>query len=122
MSSVLASSLLSREELIAYYVTIWNEVLAPVCGAQADPQDVVHDFAASHVKDAYAATQWRFKGDMGFGGKLITRSDMSCRVSCDPEDTMPARREAADKANLLLKNLHRRFFEGRMDESQFLPF
>ena len=48
--------------------------------------------------------EWRFQGNLGFGGKLWFERE-GWRVSCYPEDETPRRCEAIEKANAVLKGL-----------------
>jgi hypothetical protein len=85
----------------------WQEVLVPICGAHGDPDR--EGFTQAHLDTAYPCTEWRFQGNLGFGGKFRLRSDLSCAVDCYPEDETPARRETIQKANSALKELGARF-------------
>lgn len=116
MSRLPDRQLLTHDELTAYFLAVWNEVIEPVCGGRND--HVLDDFVANHTATEYPANQWRFQGGLGFGGKVYTASDMVCRVSCYPEDDTPKRSEAIAKANGLLLKIHERFFAEKQKVAQ----
>lgn len=67
-----------------------------------------HEFE-SWALDNYG--EWRFCGDLGFGGKIYTSEHAAPRVSCYPEDRTPERDAAIQRANTALEfnfNRHRR--------------
>lgn len=72
---------------------VWA-ILAQECGASNLYWEKI-SFVNEFSKDV-PASEWRFQGSLGFGGKFRFPR-MS--VDCYPEDLTPARREAIDKAN-----------------------
>lgn len=97
---------LSEEVLKAYYLSVWNDVVSPICGGHSDY--VLEDVVANHIKADYPATEWRFRGSLGFGGKLFTRTDMSCYVACYVEDETPDRLATIRRANTMLSEIYAR--------------
>lgn len=108
MAFVRVRELLTHEELTAYFLAVWEEVVAPVCGGFNE--HVLEDFVASHTEKDFPATEWRFQGKLGFGGKLYTGSDMVCRVGCYLEDDTEETNEIILKANGMLEKIYERFF------------
>jgi hypothetical protein len=94
----MSRTLLSPEVLTAYVQAVWDQVLVPVCKASISP-DERWSFVYGHTEDPHPATQWRFQGCFGFGGKLITASNLQCRVSYYPEHATPELNRRRDQAN-----------------------
>jgi hypothetical protein len=75
------------------------DILARCCGApEAMRIAFIHDQASPHLKE------WRFSGDLGFGGKFW-RNEGRLYVSCYPEDENPLRLDMIAKANQALAAL-----------------
>ena len=72
------------------------DVLIKECGAPpSDKQDFVRHF------DEWRRIEWRFQGDLGFGGKLWKQTGPQPRllVTCYREDETPERLAMIAKAN-----------------------
>jgi hypothetical protein len=85
---------LSREMADKVY-----DILVDVCGA------------GEYMRDSFVAMQtsemiyeWRFGGDLGFGGKFWNVND-KLYVNCYPEDNNPERQKMIDEANEKLSKL-----------------
>lgn len=65
--------------------------------AGADPDEL--DAFVSHLTDG--CTEWRFRGSLGFGGKLYVEPDR-WRVDCYCEDLTPERAETIRYVNAAL--------------------
>lgn len=89
-----------------YFEEVWDSVLIPLCGAKAG--DMRDSFLFTRLEDPFPGNQYRFQGNLGFGGKLYTRSDLLCSVDCYPEDKTPARIFALVTANRALRELWQR--------------
>ncbi len=95
---------LPEDALREFFNKVWTEVLVPVCKAHADERDQA-SFVFHQMAMDYPATEWRFQGALGFGGKFRTRSDLSCSVDFYPEDRTPAREEIQAEANEKLRQM-----------------
>lgn len=51
------------------------------------------------------ATEWRFQGVFGFGGKFWRRFDRTYCISCYPEEETPEKLQIIDKVNQLLREV-----------------
>lgn len=97
--------LLDEQALNDFFRAAWDEVLVPICDANAND----FGFVQNHMAKDYPAQEWRFQGSLGFGGKFRSTPTLHCRVDCYPEDETPARRETITKANAALEALRSRF-------------
>jgi hypothetical protein len=80
---------------------IWD-ILVEVCGADEGGRD---QFLALQTSDN-AAREFRFIGDLGFGGKVwFSGAGNVERVSCYPEDSNLAREAMIEKANEALREM-----------------
>lgn len=95
-----------------YFLTAWNLVVAKVCGGRCD--DPVVTFVHPHLDKNQPMEAFCFQGDLGSGGTLRTRSDLSCYVECHPEDRNVKRDAMVYEANLLLRSLHRSRIEAEL--------
>ena len=100
---------LNDAELTQFFLAAWNEIIGPICGGKSD--HVLDDFVRSHMVEDYPATEWRFQGRLGFGGKFYTRHDLHCSVGCYSEDETPERRKIITRANEQLEALRTRFVQ-----------
>ena len=80
---------------------LYNQ-LAKLCGA---PESYRADFIASYTRERYP-TEWRFQGELGFGGKFWIRGD-KWYVNCYREDETPERRKMIDEVNKVLEDMPR---------------
>ena len=96
--------LLTEQELQTYFERAWDEILSPMGKAPGDQRDR-DNFVRSHLELEYPATEWRFQGMFGFGGKFRARPDLRCTVDCYPEDSTPERKVAQDAINAKLAYL-----------------
>ena len=78
------------------------QVLIEECAAPADDFSV-DSFIFNH-RDGSQVEEYRFMGNLGFGGKFWQRR---MAVSCYPEDTTPEREASMERANARLAVLHR---------------
>jgi hypothetical protein len=103
---------LSEAQLEEYLRRAYNEVLVPVCEAAGDAEDsgFLHDL----LDDEYPATQWRFQGCLGFGGKVFFRSDLVLNVDCYREDRNSERDRVIELANTALLKLRSEFVSDRV--------
>jgi hypothetical protein len=95
--------------LLAFFEAAYDEVLVVRCQAPWSHQR--WDFLHHHMAQDFPATEYRFQGNLGFGGKFRTRSDLQCSVTCYAEDETPARLETIARANEALKALRARFVQ-----------
>lgn len=102
----LRRELLDEASLGEYFEAVWGQVLVPLAGASRHAFDR-EDFVMAHLSQQEPASQWRFQGLFGFGGKLITASDLRCSVSFYPEDHTQPREQARELVNLALDEVHR---------------
>lgn len=71
---------IDREELLKYAQKVWRDVLIPICGAHPDPRDEI-SFVTAVINPRYPLTEYRFQGDLGFGGKCyFTHHNLHFRV------------------------------------------
>jgi hypothetical protein len=75
------------------------DVLVRECGANEWSRT---DFVYEFVSPGCDCTEWRFQGELGFGGKFYPRE---MRVSCYPEDETPKRRTMVERANAALRKM-----------------
>ena len=61
-----------------------------------------NNFIYNVTQDKYPATEWRFQGHFGFGGKYYTGSN---RVSCYPEERTPEKDELRREMNIRLHQI-----------------
>lgn len=99
----------SPETLRAYFEAVWDQVLVPLCGARTGDDRLA--FLHTKLEDAYPGSQYRFQGNMGFGGKLFTNTDLRCTVDCYREADTPARTATREAANAELAKLWREQIE-----------
>lgn len=86
------------------YERCWD-ILVEHAGASTNLYD--KECFVSHAinKDRfYKLTEYRFCGNLGFGGKFW-RNDGKIYVSCYPEDETPARKKIIEKVNKLLEEI-----------------
>ena len=81
-----------------FWQSVWS-ILQKECGTGRDQFGFVHS--------AGNFSEWRFQGDLGFGGKIYNKYD-GLRVSCYPEDMTPERKAMIERANERLAELCRR--------------
>lgn len=93
----------SPKTLRTYFEAVWDQVLVPLCGARNG--DARLAFLHTKLEDPFPGSQYRFQGDLGFGGKLFTRSDLQCSVDCYREDDTPKRTAIRTAANAELAKL-----------------
>lgn len=86
---------------------IWD-ILVETCGVQddRDPWGQRESFVRCAIEtDKFGRwTEWRFGGNLGFGGKVYNQG--SFYVSCYREDETPERRKMVSQANEKLAALH----------------
>lgn len=88
------------------------DVLVDLAGArEANRAYFITDQTTGHQ------TEWRFQGDLGFGGKFWRTSGHGApgegwtelwRVNCYPEDETPVRADIVKRTNIALDALRRR--------------
>lgn len=61
-----------------------------------------NNFIYHHTKEKYPASEWRFQGHFGFGGKYYSGKN---RVSCYPEDRTDERDELIRQMNIKLHEI-----------------
>jgi len=61
-------------------------------------------FVSSYLETHYPATEWRFQGSLGFGGKFW-RINGGLSVTCYTEDLNPERDAIIKKVNALLAEI-----------------
>lgn len=110
----LRRELLEEPDLREYFEAVWDDVLVPLAGASRHPFERL-DFVQAHLSASDPASQWRFQGLFGFGGKLVTTSDLRCSVSLHPDDWTEPRARAQELVNLALDELHRAYLRSGDD-------
>lgn len=87
------------------FCRVWDGVIVGICGARGDADDRAA-FVAHHAATSEHYTEYRFIGELGFGGKFRTRrDDERWWVDCYPEDETAERRAMIAKANVELECL-----------------
>lgn len=81
---------------------VW-EILARTCGAKSMKEDFLFHVGAALQADG--GLEYRFCGELGFGGKLYLEERYAPRVSCYKEDDTPERLKMLDVANKELEKL-----------------
>jgi hypothetical protein len=81
---------------------LWK-VIEKHCGAEGMKDGFIRD--AKEALDRHERMEYRFKGLLGFGGKLWLDMDGRARVSCYSEDETPERVAAMAAANKMLQRL-----------------
>lgn len=82
------------------------DLLIKECEANPDLRD---EFVRYHVTDPwYFPTEFRFMGNLGFGGKFWNEHNRWA-VSCYPEDKTEERAATVARTNQLLEELWKRF-------------
>ena len=74
------------------------DILVADAGAQEQDR---HSFIHAQCKDEYKCREFRFCGDLGFGGKFWVNNDR-LYVSCYPEDMTKKRGDIVEKVNAKL--------------------
>lgn len=100
----LCRSTLDESTLRELFERIWDQVLVPIAGTNPHP-DRREGFILDYIETKYPATEWRFQGSLGFGGKFWMQDNLKCSVSCYREDETPEREKTIAKANLALSAL-----------------
>lgn len=79
-------------------------VLVETCGARVLD---VHErpWCMTYIANNGEDREWRFKGSLGFGGKIYIDANGDCRVDCYPDDKTPERQRMIDAAMVALKEL-----------------
>ncbi len=77
------------------------EILIFQCGFKCDELDALKFL---HNTSTRPNDEYRFQGDLGFGGKLYTENG-KFRVDCYPEDLTPKRAEIIRLANQKLSEI-----------------
>ena len=72
------------------------DVLVKYAGAHEDWRN---NFVYCHAVDKYGCQEYRFQGDLGFGGKYYSGRN---KVSAYSEDLTPKREKQIDKVNYYL--------------------
>jgi hypothetical protein len=81
---------------------VW-EILSRTCGAKSMKEDFLfHVGAALQVN---GRLEYRFCGELGYGGKLYLEEHYAPRVGCYKEDDTKQRQKMIDKANAELEKL-----------------
>ena len=70
------------------------DVLVRECGADEEARQYFIDYCRQHT----GPIEFRFQGDLGFGGKFRRNSE-GMRVDCYPEDMTEERRQMIVQAN-----------------------
>lgn len=81
-------------------------ILVRLAGASNDEH--TRDYFVFHQTRERPPTEWRFMGDLGFGGKLYRNGfnpDQPLYVTCYPEDETPERKKTIEKTNRALREL-----------------
>ena len=87
---------------------IW-EILARTCGAQSMKEDFLFhagEFLAGRGHQMHGL-EYRFCGELGFGGKVYLEDHCAPRVGCYKEDDTPKRLKMINAANKELEKLWR---------------
>jgi len=74
-------------------------ILVDECGADPESEG---DFVLAFSSSMKAPSEWRFCGNLGFGGKY---RHPNMRVDCYPEDSTPERELMISRANKRLQEL-----------------
>jgi len=84
------------------YHTVWD-ILVAHAGAREDDRE---RFVQACLDTSWGGRlrEWRFCGNLGFGGKFYRNNGM-LYISCYSEDKTKARERIIDKVNLLLAEL-----------------
>ena len=82
--------------------TIWD-ILVAQAGAMEQERS---SFIQAQCKDEYRCTEFRFCGDLGFGGKLWVNNGR-IYVSCYPEDMTKKRGDIVEKVNAELAEIQK---------------
>jgi hypothetical protein len=85
---------------IALANLIWD-ILVADAGAMEQERN---SFIQAQTRDEYRCTEFRFCGDLGFGGKFWVNNDR-IYVSCYPEDMTKKRGDIIEKVNAKLAAL-----------------
>lgn len=97
-----------EKKLKVFFEAVWDDVIVAICGRRADDLDR-ESFVRAYCNPIHPATEWRFSGSLGFGGKFWCQSKLECAVNCYPEDETPDRLRTIEQANAALKALVRCF-------------
>lgn len=84
------------------FAQAWD-ILVEHAGNRDDPANK-ETFIRYYLDDKFPGTEWRFQGDLGFGGKFW-RDINHYRISYYSEDRTADRDAIVEKVNLLLKKL-----------------
>ncbi len=100
--------LLDEDRLRAYLQAIWDEVLVPTCAASNHPDERA-SFVLAYLDPEHPATEFRFQGRLGFGGKFWLDDRLVGRVTCYREDETPENLAMIRQALAQLASLRSRF-------------
>lgn len=78
------------------------DILVEHAGASKDP-DARTSFVHAYTERKFPASEWRFGGHLGFGGKFWRNGRYY--ISCYPEDRTKKREAIIEKVNALLTEL-----------------
>lgn len=90
---------MTKEDAHAVY-----DILVEECGALEDERERFVRYHAKLDPDS-SPTEWRFQGDLGFGGKFW-RNNGRWYVNCYPESRNDERNEMIHKANERLHKIY----------------
>lgn len=85
-----------------YYTEIYN-ILINNCNADSKQ---LEEFVSYHIKNSMFP-EWRFQGNLGFGGKYHAIFN---RVSCYSEDLNQKTLKIIEKTNLELLNCYKKYY------------
>lgn len=88
-------------DAVAVRADVAFSVVSACCGASPRRRAEFVAAVAQWLHEG-VASEFRFEGALGFGGKLYTDHDGSMRVSCYPEDRTEQRDLMVQRANLQL--------------------
>ena len=77
-------------------------ILKEVCGASDSQLEQLRQFIFDHYENTPYVNEYRFCGNLGFGGKFRFNDDGEMYVTCYPEDETPERLAMIEKARNLL--------------------
>lgn len=92
-------SAVHKMEAVNFWQTIWKVLIDEAGASEYD------DMGFSSLAGDF--TEWRFRGKLGFGGKVWHASfSHKVYISCYPEDRTPERIEIIERVNIILQELY----------------
>ena len=103
----------TEQGLRQFFAEVWDQVLVPLAGAHPSANERF-SFVHHQMDTDFPASEYRFQGRLGFGGKFRVRTDEPTQirfvVDCYKEDQTPDTLNMIGRTNAALLALRDRTF------------